>query len=63
MNYCEGDLSWEDRSDNSTGSIHECRTSPSLAEALLLYFQKWQLKVWQALFPDISSQILKKLPV
>lgn len=50
MRDCKGDVSWEDRIDNSTGNIHRCHTSGSLAEAVLVQdLQKWMLKVWQAM--------------
>lgn len=47
---CKGDVSWEDGIDNSTGDIHRCHMSGSLAEAVLLQdLQKWMLKLWQAM--------------
>lgn len=45
MGYYKGDRSQEDRSANSTGNILGCHTPGALAEVLLLWFEKWKLKV------------------
>jgi len=57
MRYCKCNLLWEDRSDDVCECFPWSYTSLSLAEALLLYFQKWQLRVWQALLAVFSVGI------